>query len=171
MNNPPTKSCREKGAGFHRGILKKTSSKLCFRWWRLPHAFFFNTSPVYFFRGYHCLFSFFRHSHSVRWKWNKWGILLHIIELFLSESRTLHQLYKTRLQPKISVKVYACVCLFEGTCPCKVCKHRTHVWKCVFLTSKRTDNGTLSSPMIQYPGHSPWFLTWGKDLSVFWQAP
>lgn len=46
-----------------------------------------------------------------------------------------------------------------------------HVYENVFLTSKKTDNGTLSSLMIQYPAHSPWFLTWEKDLSVFWQAP
>lgn len=135
-----------------QGHLKKTSSKLCFRWWRLPHAFFLNTSPVYFFRGYPCLFSFFRHSYNVRWKWNKWGILLEIIEPFLSESFTLHQLYKKHLQPKISVKFYpinACVCLRELVHA--KCVNTEHMYENVcFWHQKR---------LTMEPWVAPWFST------------
>lgn len=63
--------------------------KLCFRWWTLPHAFFLKTRPVCFFRGYHHLFSVLTSPHNVHLMWYKWGILLQMMELLLSEMEGL----------------------------------------------------------------------------------
>lgn len=67
-------------------------------------SYFLNTFPVYFFRGFHCLFSFLSHFYNVQRKWKNVCILLQIGELCLSDAEALRYISCTTIDgsPKIS---------------------------------------------------------------------
>lgn len=145
-------------------------SKLCILWWILPHVFFRN---AFLNLSSEVVCSYFNNFTEVGqmyifdYKWVSEALRNISCMTIHCNLRYLEILFHKNLRLRLCVRVRLRDLVHEKY----VHKHRTCVWKCVFLTSKRPDKGTLSRPMIQYPAHSPWFLTWGKDLSVFWQAP
>lgn len=135
------------------GILLKPS-ELCFPLWRLPHVYFLSIFHLHFFRGYIFFFSIFH---------------VLVLTVYVNSTKQMcifDQKCDTSdsnvniLQCKLSGNSIFWMCMLTCVRACvslylREQKHRTCVWKCVFLTSKKTDNGTLSRPMVQYPAHSP----------------